>query len=80
METVSGGKAYWFRMDENGELVGGISKFVNPIKEKVVEALGLKANDFVALSAGKREAALKTAGVLVKTLGAGVPGHMDKEQ
>ena len=80
VETVSGGKAYWFRMDENGELVGGISKFVNPIKEKVVEALGLKANDFVALSAGKREAALKTAGVLVKTLGAAVPGHMDKEQ
>ena len=80
VETVSGGKTYWFRMDENGELVGGISKFVNPIKEKVVEALGLKANDFVALSAGKREAALKTAGVLVKTLGAAVPGHMDKEQ
>ena len=80
VETVSGGKAYWFRMDENGELVGGISKFVNPIKEKVVEALGLKANDFVALSAGKREAALKTAGVLVKTLGAAVPGHMDKDQ
>ena len=80
VETVSGGKAYWFRMDENGELVGGISKFVNPIKEKVVEALGLKANDFVALSAGKRDAALKTAGVLVKTLGAAVPGHMDKEQ
>ena len=80
VETVSGGKAYWFRMDENGELVGGISKFVTPIKEKVVEALGLKANDFVALSAGKRDAALKTAGVLVKTLGAAVPGHMDKEQ
>ena len=80
VETVSGGKAYWFRMDENGELVGGISKFVSPIKEKIVEALSLKANDFVALSAGKREAALKTAGVLVKTLGAAVPGHMDREQ
>ena len=66
--------------NKNGELVGGISKFVNPIKEKVIEALGLKANDFVALSAGKRDAALKTAGVLVKTLGAAVPGHMDKEQ
>ena len=80
VETVSGGKAYWFRMDENGELVGGISKFVSPIKDKVIEALDLKANDFVALSAGKRDAALKTAGVLVKTLGAAVPGHMDKEQ
>ena len=80
VETVSGGKAYWFRMDDKGELVGGISKFVTPIKDKVIEALGLKANDFVALSAGKRDAALKTAGVLVKTLGAAVPGHMDKEQ
>ena len=57
-----------------------ISKFVNPIKEKVVEALSLKANDFVALSAGALGAAQKTAGVLVKTLGAAVPGHMDKEQ
>ena len=45
-----------------------------------MEALGLKANDFVALSAGTLGAAQKTAGVLVKTLGAAVPGHMDKEQ
>ena len=80
VEVVSGGKPYWFRLDENGEIVGGIAKFVQPIKESVVSALGLKPNDFVALSAGKREAALKTAGVLVKTLGAAVPGHMDKEQ
>ena len=80
VEVVSGGKPYWFRLDENGELVGGIAKFVNPIKEQVVSALGLKPNDFVALSAGKLGAAQKTAGVLVKTLGAAVPGHMDKEQ
>ena len=80
VETVSGGKPYWFRLDEKGELVGGIAKFVNPIKEKVVEALGLKANDFVAIAAGKLPQAQKTAGVLVKTLGAAVPGHMDKEQ
>ena len=39
VETVSGGKAYWFRMDENGELVGGISKFVSPIKDKVIDCL-----------------------------------------
>ena len=70
VEVVSGGKPYWFRLDENGEIVGGIAKFVQPIKESVVSALGLKPNDFVALSAGK----------LVKTLGAAVPGHMDKEQ
>ena len=68
MEVVSGGKPYWFRLDENGEIVGGIAKFVQPIKDAVVSALGLKANDFVALSAGTLGAAQKTAGVLVKTL------------
>ncbi|MBR3640830.1 MAG: Asp-tRNA(Asn)/Glu-tRNA(Gln) amidotransferase GatCAB subunit C, partial [Oscillibacter sp.] len=78
--VVSGGKAYWFRVDENGEGVGGIAKFVAPIKDAVVAALDLKPNDFVALSAGERGAALKTAGALVKTLGAAVPGHMDREQ
>ena len=80
VEVVSGGKPYWFRLDDNGEIVGGIAKFVQPIKESVVSALGLKPNDFVALSAGKLGAAQKTAGTLVKTLGAAVPGHMDKEQ
>lgn len=80
VETQAGNKAYWFRLDENGELVGGISKFVTPCKDAVVSALGLKAGDFVALSAGKLTAAQKTAGVLVKTLGAAIPGHMDKEQ
>ena len=80
VEVVSGSKPYWFRLDESGEVVGGIAKFVQPIKESVVSALGLKPNDFVALSAGKLGAAQKTAGTLVKTLGAAVPGHMDKEQ
>lgn len=80
VETQSGNKAYWFRLDENGELVGGISKFVADQKDAVVSGLNLKAGDFVALSAGKLSAAQKTAGVLVKTLGAAVPGHMDKEQ
>ena len=55
VEVVSGGKPYWFRLDENGEIVGGIAKFVQPIKESVVSALGLKPNDFVALSAGELE-------------------------
>ncbi len=80
VETQSGNKAYWFRLDENGEAVGGIAKFVAPMKDAVVNALSLKTGDFVALSAGTLSAAQKTAGVLVKTLGAAVPGHMDKEQ
>ena len=80
VEVISGGKPYWFRLDEKGEVVGGIAKFVQPIKDEVVSALDLKPNDFVALSAGSLNAAQKTAGVLIKTLGAAVPGHMDKEQ
>ena len=80
VEVQAGNKPYWFRMDENGELVGGISKFVVPIKDAVVSALSLKAGDLVVLSAGKLGAAQKTAGVIVKTFGAAVPGHMDKEQ
>ncbi|WP_026517581.1 aspartate--tRNA ligase [Butyrivibrio sp. MC2021] len=80
VEVQSGNKAYWFRMDENGELAGGISKFVAPIKDSVVAALSLKAGDLVVLSAGKLSAAQKTAGVIVKTFGAAVPGHMDKEK
>jgi aspartyl-tRNA synthetase len=80
VEVQAGNKAYWFRMDENGELVGGISKFVAPIKDAVVSALSLKAGDLVVLAAGKLSAAQKTAGVMVKTFGAAVPGHMDKEQ
>ncbi len=80
VEVQSGNKAYWFRIDENGELVGGISKFVAPIKDAVVSALNLKAGDLVVLSSGKLGAAQKTAGVIVKTFGAAVPGHMDKEQ
>ncbi len=42
--------------------------------------LGLKPNSFVAVSAGKKSAAQKTAGVLRKLLGASVPGHMDQER
>ena len=79
-EIQSGSKGYWFRMDENGEIVGGISKFVTPKKDEVVAKLGLKPDTLVVLSAGAKGAAQKMAGVMVKTFGAAVPGHMDKEQ
>ena len=78
-EVISGNKACWFRLDENGELVGGISKFLLDRKDAVVAKLGLKPNSFIALAAGKKNAAQKTAGVLRRLLGASVPGHMDKE-
>ena len=28
VEVQTGNKAYWFRLDDKGELVGGISKFL----------------------------------------------------
>ena len=80
VEVQAGEKAYWFRYDENREIVGGIAKFVQPIKEQVVEALGLTPGCFVGLTAGKLAAAQKTAGVLRSKLGAFCPNHMDKEQ
>ncbi len=80
VEVQAGQKPYWFRLDENGELVGGIAKFVQPVKEQVVAALGLKPNCFVGLSAGKKAVAQKTAGVLRVKLGNLCPAHMDKDQ
>ena len=80
VEVQSGNKAYWFRYDENGEIVGGIAKFVQPIKDQVVETLKLEKGCFVGLTAGALLAAQKTAGVLRNKLGAFCPNHMDKER
>ena len=80
VEVQAGNKAYWFRYDENREIVGGIAKFVQPIKDQVVEALGLEPGCFVGLTAGKLLAAQKTAGVLRNKLGAFCPEHMDAQR
>ena len=80
VEVISGNKSYWFRLDENGEIVGGIAKFLQENKDAVISALDLKPNTFVALSAGKKGAAQKTAGVLIKKLGELCPNHMDTER
>ena len=80
VEVQSGEKCYWFRLDENGEVVGGIAKFVQPIRDQVVSALGLEPGTFVGLTAGKRGSAQKAAGALIKLLPALAPQHMDKER
>lgn len=80
VEVQTGNKAFWFKVDENGNFSGGIAKFLNDRKEAVTEALGLKPGDFVGLAAGKKGVAQKTAGVFRKILGNTVPGHMDKER
>lgn len=79
VEVQSGQKAYWFKLDENGELVGGISKFLQERKQQVIDALGLKNGDFIGVAAGKKSDAQKTAGVLRKFLGMASEKHMKKE-
>ena len=80
VEVQSGQKVYWFRYDENGEIVGGIAKFVQPIRDQVVASLGLEKGTFVGLTAGSLLTAQKTAGVLIKLLPALAPQHMDRER
>jgi len=80
VEVVSGNKAFWFKVDEKGEIAGGIAKFVKPQEAEVIAALGLKPNTFVGLTAGKKLAAQKTAGVMRKMLAELCPNHIDKEK
>ncbi|MBR6353218.1 MAG: aspartate--tRNA ligase [Oscillospiraceae bacterium] len=80
VEVQAGAKPFWFRLDEKGELVGGVAKFLAERKDALVQALGLRPGCLVGVAAGKRDQCLKTAGVMRKMLGAAVPGHMDKER
>ncbi len=80
VEVQAGAKPYWFKVDENGELAGGVAKFLQDKKDSLVSTLSLKPGCLVGVAAGKKGAAQKTAGVMRKMLGAAVPGHMDKER
>ena len=80
VEVQSGNKAYWFKVDEQGELAGGISKFLRDHKDALSEKLDLKPGCFVGIAAGKKLSAQKTAGVLRNKLGAACPEHMDAER
>ena len=80
VEVQTGNKACWFKMDENGALTGGISKFLGDCAPALTEKLKLKPGSFVCMAAGKKSAAQKTAGVVRTLLGRRVPGHFDEEQ
>ncbi len=80
VEVQAGMKPYWFKADENGELAGGVAKFLQDKKTELTEALGLKPGCLVGVTTGRKGEAQKTAGVMRKMLGAAVPGHMDKER
>ena len=80
VEVQTGNKACWVKVDENGSLTGGISKFLGECGEALKERLNLKPGSFVCMAAGKKSAAQKTAGVIRILLGRRVPGHFDEEQ
>ena len=80
VEVICGSKVYWFKTDENGEIAGGIAKFLQDRKEAVLRELEIGINTLVILSAGKLSTAQKAAGVAIKQLGLLCPDHMDREK
>ncbi len=81
VEVQAGKKPYYFRLDENGGVAGGIAKFIEPVKERVIETLRLKPGCFVGICSDPRlSSAQKAAGVLRTKLGTLCPSHMDREQ
>ncbi len=83
VEVQAGQKPYWFRVDDKGEIVGGIAKFLNAdpaLAAQVKEFLSLENDTLVLLCAGTKTQAWKTSGVMVKLAGAQCQGHMDTER
>ena len=80
VEVISGNPMYWFRLDEQGALTGGVSKFFKDRADAFIRRLELKPGSFVGLTCGKKPVAQKTAGVMRKLLGELCPHHMDREQ
>ena len=80
VEVQTGSKACWVKVDENGNLTGGVSKFLADCKDALTAKLNLKPGSFVCMAAGKKAVAQKTAGVIRTLLGKRVPGHFDEEQ
>ena len=80
VEVQTGNKVCWVKVDENGQLTGGISKFLVERQDAFIAKLNLKPGSFVCMAAGKKTAAQKTAGVVRTLLGKRVPGHFDEEQ
>ncbi|MGM9660474.1 MAG: amino acid--tRNA ligase-related protein, partial [Faecousia sp.] len=80
VEVQTGNKACWFKVDENGQLTGGVSKFLTNYTDALAAKLNLKPGSFVCMAAGKKAVAQKTAGVIRTLLGKRVPGHFDEEQ
>ncbi len=79
MEVQAQNKVYWFKVDENNELVGGIAKFMQDIKTDLLERLQLKPNTIIFVTAGDKKTAQKSAGVIIKKAGYATNNHINKE-
>ena len=81
VEVQTGNKVCWVKVDENGNLTGGVSKFLTDYTAALTEKLSLKPGSFVCMAASQKKiAAQKTAGVVRTMLGRRVPGHFDENQ
>ena len=81
VEVQTGNKVCWVKVDANGELTGGVSKFLVDYKDALVAKLNLKPGSFVCMAASQKKlAAQKTAGVVRTMLGRRLPGHFDEKQ
>ncbi len=81
VEVQTGNKVCWVKVDENGQLTGGVSKFLTPYTEALTAKLNLKPGSFVCMAASQKKLiAQKTAGVVRTMLGRRLPGHFDEKQ
>ena len=81
VEVQTGNKVCWVKVDENGNLTGGVSKFLVDYTAALTEKLNLKPGSFVCMAASpKKVTAQKTAGVVRTMLGKRIPGHFDEKQ
>ena len=81
VEVQTGNKVCWVKVDENGQLTGGVSKFLTDYTEALTAKLNLKPGSFVCMAASQKKlAAQKTAGVVRTMLGRRIPGHFDEKQ
>ena len=79
IEVQAQNKVYWFKVDENNELVGGIAKFLQDEKNNLINELNLKPNTIIFVTAGDKKTAQKSAGVIIKKVGYSTNNHINKE-
>ena len=79
IEVQAQNKVYWFKVDENSELIGGIAKFLQDEKNNLINELNLKPNTIIFVTAGDKKTAQKSAGVIIKKVGYSTNNHINKE-